>query len=268
MNLIIDKRESKIIDFLKNTNTENNDCSKFNYLSDISFSLDTLDLGDIHIVDPSKNIVAIFERKTIPDLLSSIKDKRYTEQSLRLSSSSTHNHNIYYIIEGPLLKSHNHNLIYSTLCSISYFKGFSLLRTYNIQETIHILHQFCIKITKDIDKRTPYYSLEQGNSFNNDGDKQISDVDYCSTIKCIKKDNITPDNITQIFLMQIPHVSDKSAKAIALSYPKLHILLDIINNNSDELFNIKMTNHNTGKSRKISKKTIQNIIHFLKESTT
>jgi ERCC4-type nuclease len=262
MNLIIDKRESKIIDFLKNTNGSDT----LSYLSDISVSFDTLDLGDIHIVDSSKNIVAIFERKTISDLLSSIKDKRYAEQSLRLSSSNTHNHNIYYIIEGPLLKSHNHNLIYSTLCSISYFKGFSLLRTYNIQETIHILHQFCIKINKDMDKRIPYYSVEQSDSVNNVGDKKQNDIDYCSTIKSSKKENITPDNIMQIFLMQIPQVSDKSAKAIAIIYPKLHLLLNIINNNSDELFNIKMTNHNTGKSRKISKNTIMNIIHFLKDT--
>ena len=40
----------------------------------------------------------IFERKSLADLISSIKDGRYIEQSFRLSECSLDNHNIYYII--------------------------------------------------------------------------------------------------------------------------------------------------------------------------
>ena len=45
----------------------------------------------------------IIERKSISDLLSSIKDGRYEEQSYRLNGSQTHNHNIIYLIEGGIL---------------------------------------------------------------------------------------------------------------------------------------------------------------------
>ena len=63
--------------------------------------------------------------------------------------------NIYYLIEGHIGKYHNENLIYSTLCSISYFKGFSIYRTLNISETFKFLLQFYRKIEKD--KRIGYY---------------------------------------------------------------------------------------------------------------
>ena len=57
-----------------------------------------LDIGDAIIVDENDNHVLIFERKTISDLLSSIKDGRYLEQSFRLQNSSVKNHFITYII--------------------------------------------------------------------------------------------------------------------------------------------------------------------------
>ena len=65
------KKETKLIDEL--TKTSN------------LFECKVLDVGDIHICDNSNNIMLIFERKTIADLLSSIKDGRYSEQSLRLT---------------------------------------------------------------------------------------------------------------------------------------------------------------------------------------
>ena len=97
MKLRIDNREHKLIDL-------SND-SSYNFIE-----ITTLDIGDIHICDDSNNILVIFERKTIPDLLSSIKDGRYSEQSLRLSENNIHNHNIYYLIEGNINKYHNEKL--------------------------------------------------------------------------------------------------------------------------------------------------------------
>ena len=64
MKLRIDNREHKLIE-LTNDNSLN------------FIEISTLDIGDIHICDNSNNILIIFERKTIPDLLSSIKDGRY-----------------------------------------------------------------------------------------------------------------------------------------------------------------------------------------------
>tara|TARA_A100001015_G_C15018842_1_gene726929 strand:- start:47 stop:772 length:726 start_codon:yes stop_codon:yes gene_type:complete len=241
MKLRIDNREHKLIE-LTNDNS-------FNFIE-----ISTLDVGDIHICDNSNNILIIFERKTIPDLLSSIKDGRYSEQSLRLSENNLHNHNIYYLIEGNIGKYHNENLIYSTLCSISYFKGFSIYRTLNISETFKFLLQFYRKIEKD--KRIGYY---------NENNTNKEDIDYCSTIKTKKKDNINPDNILKILLIQIPGISDKIAFTIYDKYKKLDNLLYTINSNQNELYELKIINEKTNKSRKINKKSIENLILYLKK---
>ena len=243
MKLRIDNREHKLIE-LSNDNS-------FNFIE-----ISTLDIGDIHICDNSNNILVIFERKTIPDLLSSIKDGRYSEQSLRLSENNLHNHNIYYLIEGHIGKYHNENLIYSTLCSISYFKGFSIYRTLNISETFKFLLQFYRKIEKD--KRIGYYDKNNNNS-------NKEEIDYCSTIKTKKKDNINPDNILKILLIQIPGISDKIAFTIYDKYKKLDNLLYTINTNENELYELKLINEKTNKSRKINKKSIQNLILYLKK---
>ena len=63
-----------------------------------------LPLGDIIILDDTEEKL-IIERKCLTDLLASIKDGRYEEQSYRLNGLNHHNHNIYYLIEGDVNKS-------------------------------------------------------------------------------------------------------------------------------------------------------------------
>lgn len=241
MKIIVDSREHKLLQELQNIS--------FN-----DYESKSLDIGDIHICDDSLNILMIIERKTIPDLLSSIKDGRYSEQSLRLSSCDLHNHYIYYLIEGPITKP-NDNLVISTMCSLSYFKGFSSIRTNNIKDTAKILTQFVAKLKKDIAaQRSPYYLENIASS---------DPIDYCSNIKTSKKENITPENILHIILKQIPSVSDKTAKTIHNKYHTLKNLLDNMMTNDTCLNDLKIDNEKTGKSRKINKTAIQNIFKFL-----
>ena len=63
----------------------------------------SLPLGDIIISDDNEDKI-IIERKCLNDLLASIKDGRYEEQSYRLNGLEHHNHNIYYMIEGDVNK--------------------------------------------------------------------------------------------------------------------------------------------------------------------
>lgn len=64
--LKIDTRETKLIKLFN---------EKY---SDININIQQLDIADIHIINKYTNIV--IERKTITDMLSSIKDGRYKEQ--------------------------------------------------------------------------------------------------------------------------------------------------------------------------------------------
>ena len=54
---------------------------------------------------------------------------------------------------------------------------------------------------------------------------QVTDKDYVGVVKKIKKDNITPDNIGEIMLCQIPGISASSAIAIMQKFKTLTNLL-------------------------------------------
>jgi len=82
MKLVIDNREPKELKTLIQDKIEN-------------VELKNLEIGDIIFLDDNDNIVLIFERKSISDLISSIKDGRYSEQSFRLQEYPLHNHNIF-----------------------------------------------------------------------------------------------------------------------------------------------------------------------------
>ena len=89
----IDNREPIIIKeyFSKSINSSNNI---------ITTRLKNLEQGDFIIRDQDENILLIIERKTISDLLSSVKDSRYTEQSDRYSQLDIPSSKIIYLIEG------------------------------------------------------------------------------------------------------------------------------------------------------------------------
>ena len=137
MEITIDYRENKLIELIENIhkNSFNKEASK------ITLKVSNLLLGDVSLkmnVNKSENNIEesdiIIERKSISDLLSSITDGRYKEQSYRLQNCSIHNHNIIYLIEGNIdthkqyfaSKQNAHLQYYSSLFSLYYFKGFSV----------------------------------------------------------------------------------------------------------------------------------------------
>ena len=115
-----------------------------------------LPIGDILIKTDEGKDVMIVERKTLTDLLSSIKDGRYEEQSHRLKyASGFPSHNVVYIIEGMLSTLRTvmeKKLIYSAMASLNYFKGFSVIRTSGIQETAETLIYMTDKIDRNFMK--------------------------------------------------------------------------------------------------------------------
>ena len=191
----------------------------------IKIVTENLHLGDFIIADEKEDII-IIERKTISDLLSSIKDGRYTEQSYRLNGLKHHNHNIIYLIEGDVnkvnrFKSDNKTeklTAYSAMFSLNYFKGFSVLRTFTMEETALMICNMAYKMGKETGKK-PYFhnQIEElknlingvveeqnltnsGQQNNEEPVPSLGTKDYCSVIKKVKKDNITHENIGEIML--------------------------------------------------------------------
>ena len=89
-----------------------------------------------------------------------------------------------------------------------------------------------------------------------------SEKDYVSVIKKVKKENITPDNIGEIMLCQIPGISSVTALAIMEQYKNIPNLIKELETNNDCLKDITSTN-SKGQIRKINKTSLANIVKFL-----
>jgi hypothetical protein len=144
--------------------------------SNIKLKVDNLKIGDIAFVkvDENENEIneelVLFERKSLNDLASSIKDGRYAEQSFRLDGyRAVSNHNIVYLIEGDLSKYRenkytriNKKTLLSSMFSILYYKGFSVVRTMNALETCDLISSWAEKMEREMavkksSVKTPYY---------------------------------------------------------------------------------------------------------------
>tara|TARA_B110000967_G_C18898361_1_gene572525 strand:- start:4288 stop:5043 length:756 start_codon:yes stop_codon:yes gene_type:complete len=218
---------------------------------------ENLALGDIILLNNEREEKVIFERKSLYDLASSIKDGRYAEQSFRLNECQQHNHNIIYVLEGDLERYNptkgrmDKKTLYSALITLNYFKGFSVIRTKNINETCELIINFADKLGRE-PKKTSYY----------DENKVEKEVNYCEVMKKQKKNNITPANIGEIMLSTIPGVSNKSAISIMKEYKTIKNLMEKMIEDETCLDNFKLVCE-SGQSRKISKTCIDNIKRFV-----
>jgi crossover junction endonuclease MUS81 len=245
-----------------------------------------LPLGDIIIYDDNDEKL-IIERKCLNDLLASIKDGRYEEQSYRLNGLNHPNHNIYYLIEGDVNKANrfkDNNIekltLYSAMFSLNYYKGFSVMRTLSMEETAIFICNTASKLSKS-DKKAYYENKSQVNTVANvitseNGENNLveggqnleagqnleSDKDYISVVKKVKKENITPENIAEIMLCQIPGISSVTAIAIMDKFKTIPNLINEIQQNDNCLKDISYQN-SKGQSRKINKTSLANIVKFL-----
>ena len=257
MKIIIDNREGILIKLIDNI-IQN--CSN----SNVSYTVEQLSIGDIQIVSDDGSLQLIFERKNISDLASSISDGRYNEQSFRLDKSELHNHNIFYIIEGDLKNFRPYKnsritqgALYSSIFTLSYYKGFSVYRTDNCQETADMLFKIADKLHREMKsgKRKPYYSVVSDSSSTNSNE-------YIDIIKTQKKNFINKENIGKIMLMQIPGVSANFANIIMTEHPTMIDLICALQEDSNCL-DFMTYKTSTGKVRKISKTCIENIKTYL-----
>ena len=257
MKIIIDNREGVLIKLIDNI-IQN--CSN----SNVSYTVEQLSIGDIQIVSDDGSVQLIFERKNLSDLASSISDGRYNEQSFRLDKTELHNHNIFYLIEGDLKNFRPYKnsritqgALYSSIFTLSYYKGFSVYRTDNCQETADMLFKIADKLHREMKsgKRKPYYSEVSDNSSTNSNE-------YIDTIKTQKKNFINKENIGKIMLMQIPGVSANFANIIMTEYPTMIDLICALQEDANCL-DFMTYKTSTGKVRKISKTCIENIKTYL-----
>ena len=305
----VDFREKDLIALLQvklmNDSNDNNDNN-----NSIKLKVDNLKIGDVAFIEIDKNEneigdeLLLFERKSLNDLASSIKDGRYAEQSFRLDGyQPVPNHNIVYLIEGDLSRYRenkfsriNKKTLLSSMFSILYYKGFSVVRTMNVLETSELIWSWTDKLEREMasGKKMPYYTpntptpkinefpskavastsaivapiqIELECSRENEiktNDKNVEQsYDYCSVLK-VKKEknaNVTPENIGVIMLSTIPGISSKTAIVIMNEFKTIGALIKSFEQNPHCLNKICIETN--GKSRKITSTCIENIRKYL-----
>jgi ERCC4-type nuclease len=257
---------------------------------DIKIETQTLPIGDIIIFDEeNKEMKLVIERKNVNDLLASIKDGRYEEQSYRLNGLNHHNHNIIYLVEGDINKMNRFKdnkseklTMYSAIFSLNYYKGFSVIRTFSLEESAIFICNSLIKLSKERSNKKAFYNNNLIKSVNKVEEKneceknecekneykeieecnEVSDKDYVNVVKKVKKENITPDNIGEIMLCQIPGISSVTALSIMYKFKTLSNLLKELEKDENCLKDISNTNVK-GQTRKINKTCGVNIIKYL-----
>ena len=230
----------------------------------ITLTTENLPIGDIILKDDNKNEKVIIERKNINDLASSISDGRYKEQSLRLQNTTVPNHNIIYMIEGnletynPKWSRIDKTSLYSSLVTMNYYKGFSIIRSSGTTESAEYIIRYADKLCRN-EKQVPYYVSDHESTTNHDTQC------YNNVIKRVKKENITSDNIHNIWLSQLPYVSNNIADVILSKYNTIWNLRESLIADPKCLDNITTTTA-TGKLRAIGKNVIDTIKTHLLES--
>lgn len=246
---------------------------------DLVLVSEVLPIGDI-ILGESSNERIVVERKSLADLLASIKDGRYDEQSFRLNGSPHHNHNIVYLIEGDMntfryrnasTKAQEKTMLYSSMFSLNYYKGFSVMRTMNDAETAWVLCNMANKMYKEekLGVKFPFYS--NTTTLSTEGEPPsatslenttTSSKEYADVVKKIKKENVTVDNIGQIVLSQIPDVGNVAAAAIMEKHGTLPDLIRAVEADPNCLTGVTYTN-NKGQVRKIKCTSADNVAKYL-----
>jgi ERCC4-type nuclease len=273
MRLIIDNRERDLIEKCGLIISNNPNM--------VTIETDVLPIGDILMKTDEGKDVLLVERKTLSDLIASIKDGRYEEQSHRLKNASGFDsHNVIYLIEGmfstlrtPLEKK----LVLSAITSLMYFKGFSVYRTSTLQETADFLLHMGDKIDRNFVKGVlPWYLCSRSSlpsniptnetpltsSLEEPSTVTTTTESYSGFVKKVKKENITPENMGEILLCQIPGISSQYAQVILKHFDGFSSLLKKVKEGGSQTDFENITYETKGKKRRIPKTCHEEILKF------
>jgi hypothetical protein len=144
------------------------------------------------------------------------------------------------------------------MTSLHVFKGFAIVRTSSVQETAEWVLAMADKIHRDmtVKKKVPFVGSTPPASPTDTVES------YSTVVKRVKKENVTPQNIGEIFLCQLPGISHVAATAICSAYPSLVKLVDALRKDPLCLQSLTTTDAG-GKSRKLGKHVHKAIAEYL-----
>ena len=226
----IDYRENALIQLMNGT---------------LNFNKDNLAIGDIIFKTDSK-IDFCFERKTVADLASSIKDGRYHDQLKRILECVPTNR-CCYIIEGKIPEVERPfnmpvSTIYGSIINKMFRDNIFIVHTNNLAETARFIKEF--------GKRYLDGKLEYDTKGSHD---------YVQNPR--KKGNITSITCFSHQLSMIPSISSVKINAIIEKVSNMRELVNILEKDPDPdkyLENIVLKN-----GRKLGKSSANKILQYL-----
>lgn len=252
MNILvkIDHRENKLKEDIKQSLLE--------VCNDISVEFDNLYCGDF-IIEVNDVPFVVVERKTLSDLVASIKDGRYRVQKDKLCSNYTKDC-LIYLIEGSLdwssdrpkmIDGMEKSSLISSILNTQFRDDLRVIHTNNIQDT----HDWIVALVTRLHKDPSKYLKTTSN-----------------TVVCNKEDMITKNRINNkedLFyyqLTQVPGISGKTAQAFVDNFHNMKQFYEDITPLDDEeklklLKNIMIEDKQ--KKRRISSKVAENIVKYM-----
>ncbi len=256
----IDYREKRIIDLLAARLTAKP-------LAHVTTATPNLEVGDIHLlaIGDLGQVQAqlILERKTLADMVASVKDGRYKEQKLRLDSTVNnlpHPTRYVYILEGTQHTQH-HELpqLFGAWISSQFRDDIPVIRTISPEETCDFTLRLVDRMYKNFAELFPSaksrtstdttktITLTGGSGVSSQVSPESeqgaevrsiqvggassgsSNVGYLEAavggIKTKKKDNLTPALCQQLMICNIPGISSSLAVPIIQHFGSLSALV-------------------------------------------
>lgn len=216
--LLIDDRESSIIKELKDLKDR-----KGPIYEDIIVK--RLDLGDFIITHDDK-IIVVIERKTVSDLVSSIKDGRYKSQKQRLLElkNTCPECKIIYLFEEFITFSTSSNFkqlmitsIKSAFINTIFRDDLTIVTTTDTNDSLNFL-----LYTLQQFKTCPEKYIKNKNGETNDSNNMTTQI-------CLKKKQISHNDILLHQLACIPGIGLQQANSILKKLDNIHNMKDLIN---------------------------------------
>lgn len=227
-------------------------------LPNVSIVFENLYCGDF-IVEYQGVPVLVLERKTLLDLVASIKDGRYREQKAKLCETFG-SHICGYIIEGcftynpnnpPLIGGISKKAVISSIINTQLRDGIKVIHTQNIQDTCDMLLQTVSRISQ----KPEDYNYTCVNAISKASE----------TVVTIQKHKI--NNKEDMFfyqLTQVPGMSVKTANAFVKTYQTMHNFYRVLLPMTDEE-KLKLLKCITieDSNRRINGKVAESVIKFM-----
>lgn len=251
----IDYREKRIIDLLAARLTAKP-------LANVTTATPNLEVGDIHLlaIGDLGQVQAqlILERKTLADMVASVKDGRYKEQKLRLDSTVNnlpHPTRYAYILEGTQhTQQHELPQLFGAWISSQFRDDIPVIRTISPEETCDFVLRLCDRMYKNFAELFPSAksrtstdttktitltggsagSSQPTHELDPDQGTEVRSIQVGGSaagggyleaavggIKTKKKDNLTPALCQQLMICNIPGISSSLAVPIIQHFGSL-----------------------------------------------